>query len=112
MYPACILVSQMNLNAMLSYLELAIYIGTYVVELCPQGVTYTHYFEIRIPDKTYRQNTCILGASLVSLWIHINIKIHRLISIHVSWTRMDPERYVFEKQDTCGIHAGYMYLQR
>ena len=48
---------------------------------------------------------------MVSLWIHINIKIHRLISIHVSWTRMDPERYVFEKaearymRDTCGIHV-------
>ena len=59
MYPACILVSQMNLNAMLSYLQLAIHVGV----CCPQGVTYyTHYFEIRIPD---------------------NVK--HTVKIHVSW---------------------------
>jgi hypothetical protein len=29
--------------------------------------------------------------------------------IHTSW--MYPERYVSEMQDTCGIHARYMYLQ-
>ena len=34
-------------------------------------------------------------------------KIH--IGIRVS--QMYPERYVSEMQDTCGIHARYMYLQ-
>ena len=69
------------------------------------------------------QDTCILGASLVSHWIHIRIHrdtcgIHmRYIGkhewIHVS--QMPPERDVSEMQsgyifwETCGIHAGYMY---
>ena len=79
------------------------------------------------------QDTCILGASLVSHWIHIKIHQETCIldsssryitinqdtyagyicgihsEIHTSW--MYPERYVSEMQDTCGIHARYMYLQ-
>jgi hypothetical protein len=101
----------------------------------------------RVQDTFYdtykiHQDTCILGASLVSHWIHIRIhqdtcildsssryiRIHRdtksrymymcvLDGIHAGYNmkcipRMYPERYVSEMQDTYKIYLGYMYLQR
>ena len=84
------------------------------------------------------QDTCILGASLVSHWIHVRIHqdtrylglfitIHQdtpgyKIKIHVSWTRhddtsgynQDTSRYIYLGRfaraalDTHKIHAGYI----
>jgi len=97
-----------------------------------------HTYPKRVQDTFWdthqiHHDTCILDASLVSHWIHVRIhqdtcildSSSRYITIHqdtyagyiwdtlseilTSW--MYPERYVSEMQDTCGIHARYMYLQ-
>ena len=56
----------------------------------------------------YIRDTCICSGSRIHEgYMRNTSKIH--CKIHVS--QMYPERYVSEMQDTCGIHAKYMYLQ-
>ena len=54
------------------------------------------------------RDTCICNGSRIHEgYMRNTSKIHH--EIHVS--QMYLERYVSEMQDTCGIHAKYMYLQ-
>ena len=62
------------------------------------------------------KDTCGINVSAVvrgymrDTWLHAGYLIQdTFIGIRVS--QMYPERYVSEMQDTCGIHARYMYLQ-
>ena len=69
------------------------------------------------------QDTCILGASLVSHWIHVRIHQDTCILDSSSWYirihRDTKLRYMYlirrrhagYMQDTYGIRAGYMYPQ-
>ena len=48
--------------------------------------------------RGYMRDTCGIDTSMK---IHFGIRV----------SQMYPERYVSEMQDTCGIHARYMYLE-
>ena len=75
--------------------------------------------------RGYMQDTCRIHARLIKdKCICIGSRIHEeymrdttyfqdTCEIHVciSYCHMYPERYVSEMQDTCGIHARYMYLR-
>ena len=60
-------------------------------------------------NQGYMRDICICSGSRIhkGYMRDTSMKIH--IGIRVS--QMYPERYVSEMQDTCGIHARYMYLQ-
>ena len=77
-------------------------------DMYPKGVTDT--FGIHVRYIRIHQDTCILGASLVSRWLARWIHIGIYIKIHVSWTlHQDTTRYTeIQNQDTCGIHTGYI----
>ena len=72
-----------------------------------------HTYPKRVQDTFWdthqiHQDTCILGASLVSHWIHV--RIHQ--DTCISWTlHQDTSGYTeIQNHDTCildGIHAGY-----
>jgi len=74
----------------------------------------THKIRSRYTADTFRihagymRDKCICSGSRIHEgYMRNTSKIHD--GIHVS--QMYLERYVSEMQDTCGIHAGYMYLQ-
>ena len=77
-------------------------------DMYPKGVTDT--FGIHVRYIRIHQDTCILGASLVSRWLARWIHIGIYVKIHVSWTlHQDTIRYTeIQNQDTCGIHTGYI----
>jgi len=139
MYPACILhvswrihVSRMYPDVSQMYLTCSV---TFQENTCILHILHVFYtYPKRVQDTFWdthqiHQDTCILGASLVSHWIHVRIhqdtsryvylglfiRIHQdtpryKITIHVSWTRH--YEYMWDTcKDLCGIHVGYMYLQ-
>ncbi len=58
---------------------------------------------------TFQENTCILIVCMYFTRTCIpNMKSKKNFGIHIRYIRI----YVSCTWDTCGIHAGYMYLQR
>jgi hypothetical protein len=122
MYPD---VSQMYLTCSVTFQENTCII--HVTQTSPRYIWDTHQIH---------QDVCILGASLVSHWIHVRIhqdtcildsssryiRIYTEIQnhdtcildgIHAGYNlkcipRIYPERYVTEMQDTCEIHSRYI----
>ena len=107
MYLECIL---MYLKCILNAPFYSKRIHVHVFDMYPKGVTDT--FGIHVRYIRIHQDTCILGASLVSRWLARWIHIGIYIKIHVSWTlhqdrynkihRDTKSRYM---RDTYGIHS-------
>ena len=108
MYPECIL---MYLKCILHALlhSKRIHVSWHFANILHVFYTYPKRVQDTFWDThQIHQDTCILGASLVSHWIHV--RIHQ--DTCISWTlHQDTSGYTeIQNHDTCildGIHAGY-----